>query len=155
MLRVLCCVTLHTTYNTVWIFERSVVLCCVKIHTTQHPSHNISLCPVVWRFTQHNTLHTTYRSPTNMWCGMLLLLLLWVLCCANAHTTHRSHACMWCGMLLLLWESRCVNVRTTYHSHTYMCYSQLQIGWHRISRVFLKLFKRTRILPMGFTIGNQ
>jgi len=34
-------------------------------------------------------------------------------------------------------------------------YSQLQIGWHSISRLFLKLFKRTRILPMGFMISTQ
>jgi len=34
----------------------------------------------------------------------------------------------------------------------YTWYSQLQIGWHSISTLFLKLFQRTRILPMGFTI---
>jgi len=34
-------------------------------------------------------------------------------------------------------------------------YSRLQIGWHRISRFFLKLFQRTRILPMGFTISTK
>ena len=33
--------------------------------------------------------------------------------------------------------------------------SQLQIGWHSISRLFLKLFQRTRILPMGFTISTK
>jgi len=32
--------------------------------------------------------------------------------------------------------------------------SQLQIGWHRISRVFLKKIQPTRILPMGFTIST-
>ena len=30
-------------------------------------------------------------------------------------------------------------------------YSRLQIGWHRISRLFLKPFHCTRILPIGFT----
>ena len=34
-------------------------------------------------------------------------------------------------------------------------YSRLQVGWHRILRLFLKLFKRTRILPMGFTISTN
>jgi len=33
-------------------------------------------------------------------------------------------------------------------------YSPLQIGWHSISRLFLKLFQGTRILPMGFTINQ-
>jgi len=36
-----------------------------------------------------------------------------------------------------------------------LSYSQLQIGWHRILRLFLKLFQRTRILPMGFTISTK
>ena len=35
--------------------------------------------------------------------------------------------------------------------YLYRC-SQLQIGWHRISRLFLKLFQRTRILPMIFRL---
>jgi len=34
-------------------------------------------------------------------------------------------------------------------------YSQLQIGWHSISRLFLKLFQRTRILPKGFMISTK
>ena len=34
-------------------------------------------------------------------------------------------------------------------------YSRLQTGWHRISRFFLQLFQRTRILPMGFTISTK
>jgi len=33
-------------------------------------------------------------------------------------------------------------------------YSRLQIRWHRISRLFLKLFQRSRILPMRFTIST-
>jgi len=40
------------------------------------------------------------------------------------------------------------------HVYIYM-YSQLQIGWHRISRLSLNLFQRTRILPMGFTISTK
>jgi len=34
-------------------------------------------------------------------------------------------------------------------------YSRLQIGWHRISRLFLLFFQQTRILPMGFTISTN
>jgi len=34
-------------------------------------------------------------------------------------------------------------------------YSQLQIGWHSISRFFLQNFQRTGILPMGFTISTK
>jgi len=34
-------------------------------------------------------------------------------------------------------------------------YSRLQIRWHRISKLCLKLFQRTRILPMGFTISTK
>ena len=37
----------------------------------------------------------------------------------------------------------------------YAPYSQLQIGWHRISKFFSKLFKRTTILPMGYAICNK
>ena len=33
-------------------------------------------------------------------------------------------------------------------------YSQLQRAWHRISRWFLKLFQRTRFLPMGCAIST-
>jgi len=33
-------------------------------------------------------------------------------------------------------------------------YSRMQIGWHRISRLFLRLFQRTKLLPMGFTIST-
>jgi len=42
--------------------------------------------------------------------------------------------------------------RTHVHSHTY---SQLQIGWHSISRLFIIFFQRTRIKPMGFTISTK
>jgi hypothetical protein len=31
----------------------------------------------------------------------------------------------------------------------------LQIGWHSTSRLFLKHFQRTRILPMGFTNSTK
>ena len=44
------------------------------------------------------------------------------------------------------------------HEHidaTRITYSRLQIGWHRISRLFLKLFQPTRILPMGFMISTK
>jgi len=41
---------------------------------------------------------------------------------------------------------------TVCERHLQSTYSQLQIGWHWISRFFLQLFQRTRILPMGFTI---
>jgi len=34
-------------------------------------------------------------------------------------------------------------------------YSTLQIGWHRISRIFVNHFRRTRILPMGFTSSTM
>ena len=45
---------------------------------------------------------------------------------------------------------------TETHSVWYICFhSQLQIGWHSISRLFLKLFQRTRILPMGFTMSTK
>ena len=37
--------------------------------------------------------------------------------------------------------------------HTHI-YSHLQIVWHRILRLFLKLFQRTNILPMGSTIST-
>jgi len=32
-------------------------------------------------------------------------------------------------------------------------YSRMQVGWQRILRCFLKLCRRTRILPIGFTIS--
>ena len=66
------------------------------------------------------------------------------------------------------WEEHCVyasplkNARHVNKSYaTYMddflahmsTYSKLQIGWHSISRSFLKLVQRTRILPMGFMIA--
>jgi len=37
---------------------------------------------------------------------------------------------------------------------SHVSYSQLQIGWHSILRLFLKLFQRTSILPMGFAIST-
>ena len=32
---------------------------------------------------------------------------------------------------------------------------RFKIGWHWISKLFLQLFERTRILPMGFTISTM
>jgi len=46
-----------------------------------------------------------------------------------------------------------------HHMYAYikmlLVYRQLQTGWHSISRLFLKLFQRTRILPMGFTVSTK
>jgi len=42
-----------------------------------------------------------------------------------------------------------------YPNDSQSSYSQFKIGWHSISRLFPKLFQRTRILPMGFTISTK
>jgi len=47
-------------------------------------------------------------------------------------------------------EAQCISMKHFQH-----LYSQLQIGCHSISRLFLKLFQRTRILSMGFTISTK
>ena len=53
------------------------------------------------------------------------------------------------GYVLILWMT--MHVMSLSGAYV-LIHSQLQIGWHCISRLFLQLFQRTRILPMGFTI---
>ena len=46
-------------------------------------------------------------------------------------------------------------IYTTCDRSKYVRYSRLQIGWHRILRLFVQLCQRARILPMGFTISTM
>jgi len=48
-----------------------------------------------------------------------------------------------------------VRLRNTQPHLKGLFYSRLQKGWQNILRLFLKLFLRTRILPMGFTISSR
>jgi len=84
---------------------------------------------------------------------------------ATWYTWNHDESWLQC-MMLQLAASHCNTLQhTTTHCNTMhfervacgqgttrFMYSRLQIGWHCISRLFLKLFQRTRILPMGFTI---
>jgi len=51
-----------------------------------------------------------------------------------------------CSWMMCVWK---LDIQCT----MLLCYSQLQIGWHSISRLFLKLFERTRILEARYTIS--
>jgi len=53
----------------------------------------------------------------------------------------------------VIYISRC-NAYTSHMSRMRYAHSRLQIGWHRISRLFPKLLQLIRILPMGSTIST-
>ena len=88
-------------------------------------------------------------------------------CCSSTSKWVMSHFCVTCVTQLIHFsQESCVHPTSSAfatwlmlmllinHQHQ-TSYTQMQIGWHSISRFFLKLVPRTRILPMGFTISNK
>jgi len=74
----------------------------------------------------------------------------------HTHAHARAHTCRYMHDIWALHS--CAAPEDTTHTHTHAHshtrrYSRLKIGWHTISGLFLKLFQRIRIPPMGFTMS--
>jgi len=100
-------------------------------------------------------------------CTLSSSVLCWVCCLYGVATISSIDQIigLFCRISSLLWGSFAKEsynlIDTSNCSHpivsTVSClqYSQLQRGWHCISRLFLKKIQPTRILPMGFTICTK
>ena len=114
--------------------------------------------------------NTKNRESTRSWLIGVRLFYPWAVClpspvrdmshsymCNTLHEWGKSHMP---HIYMYEWVMSHIRMSFTHVITSHMIkysrtYSPLQIGWHSISRLFLKLFQRTRILPMGFTISTK